>query len=192
MLASLRSASSEPVSIENWNVVLRPMENSLAQLLRTRFVIESGPTDLEVFNLDGSLSTPFSSIFGTVMLDMFGIVESVSFVNTDWNCPTRVSALLLESDIRLLFCFSGDTPILSCFQHFTYFQKGLELLLSRPSWITELICLYSACLNSFLHSFWNFMYLSPLPLFFAFLWSLACNLEHVNKTSTRQGRILDL
>ena len=143
--------------MENWNMVLRPTESSLAQLLRTRFGIESGPTDLEVFKLDSSFSTPLesitiSSIFGIVLLDMFGIIESVSFVNTDWNCSTRISALLLESDMRLPFCFSGDTPILSCCRHFTYFQKGLELLLSSPSWITEFICLYSACLNCFLHS----------------------------------------
>ena len=69
-------------------MVLRPTESSLAQLLRTRFGIESGPTYLEVFKLVSSFSTPLesitiSSIFGIVLLDMFGIIESVSFVNTD-------------------------------------------------------------------------------------------------------------
>ena len=69
-------------------MVLRPTESSLAQLLRTRFGIESGPTDLEIFKLDSSFSTPLesitiSSIFEIVLLDMFGIIESVSFVNTD-------------------------------------------------------------------------------------------------------------
>ena len=80
-------------------MVLRPTESSLAQLLRTRFGIESGPTDLEVFKLVSSFSTPLesitiSSIFGIVLLDMFGIIESMSFVNTDWNCSTIISALL--------------------------------------------------------------------------------------------------
>ena len=119
-------------------MVLRPIESSVAQVLRTKFGIEYGPVDLEVFKLDSNFSTPLlsitiSSIFGIVLLDIFGMIQSVIFVNTDWNCSTRISALPLESDIRLPFCLRGDTPILSCFLHFTYFQKGLELLLSSPS-----------------------------------------------------------
>ena len=91
--------------------------------LRTKFDIESGPTDLEVFKLYRSLTTPFesmtiSSIFGIVLLDIFGIIESVTFVNTDWNCSTRILALPLESDIRLRSFLSGDTPILSFFPTF--------------------------------------------------------------------------
>ena len=54
-------------------MVLRPIESSVAQNLRTKFGIESSPTDLEVFKLDGSFSTPlvsitFSSSYGLVLL----------------------------------------------------------------------------------------------------------------------------
>ena len=40
-------------------MVLRPIESSVAQVLRTKFGIESGPVDLEVFKLDSNFSTPF-------------------------------------------------------------------------------------------------------------------------------------
>ena len=88
-------------------MVPRPIESSLAQVLRTKFGIESGPVDLEFFKLVSNFSTPLlsitiSSIFGIVLLDIFGMIESVVFVNTDWNCSIRISALPLESDIRQL------------------------------------------------------------------------------------------
>ena len=54
-------------------MVLRPIESSVAQVLRTKFEIESGPVDLEVFKLDSNFSTPLLSItisyiFGVVLL----------------------------------------------------------------------------------------------------------------------------
>ena len=78
-------------------MVLRSIESSVAQVLRTKFGIESGPVDLEVFKLDSNFSTPLlsitiSSIFGIVLLDIFGMIDSVIFINTDWNCSTRISA----------------------------------------------------------------------------------------------------
>ena len=89
MCSSLQSTGRESVSIEYCSKYgsKRPTESSLAQLLRTKFGIESGPTDLEVFKLYRSLTTSFesmtiSSIAGT-LLDIFGIIESVTFVNTD-------------------------------------------------------------------------------------------------------------
>ena len=61
-------------------MVQRPIESSVAQVLRTKFGIESGPVDLEVLKLDSNFSTPLlsiiiSSIFGIVLLDIFGIIE---------------------------------------------------------------------------------------------------------------------
>ena len=116
----------------------RPTESSLAQVLRTMLGMISGPTALDVFRLDKSFSTPLDSIImflmdGIFLLDKSGRMLSFTLVNTDWNCSTKMSAFPFESDIKFPFCFKGDTPMLSCFLHLTYFQNGLEFLLSRPS-----------------------------------------------------------
>ena len=50
-------------------MVLRPIESSVAQNLRTKFGIQSSPTDLEVFKLDGSFSAPSVSIKIHLFLD---------------------------------------------------------------------------------------------------------------------------
>ena len=115
----------------------RPTESSLAQVLRTMLGMISGPTALDVFRLDKSFSTPLDSIImflmdGIFLFDKSGRMLSFTLVNTDWNCLTKMSAFPLESDIKFPFCFKGDTPMLSCFLHLTYFQNGLEFLLSRP------------------------------------------------------------
>ena len=137
----------------------RPTESSLSQDLRTMLGIMSCPTALDVLRLDKSFSTPLDSmimfLMGVIFLfDKSGRMLSFTLVNTDWDCSTKMSAFPLESDIKFPFCFKGDTPMLSCvfFLHLTYFQNGLELLLLRPSWITEFMWFRSACLNCFLHS----------------------------------------
>ena len=78
----------------------------------------------------------------------------VSFVKTDWNGFTRISAFPLLSLIILLPDLNGAIPKESCFLDLTYFQNGFVLLLLRPSKMLLFMYFHSACRSFLLHSFW--------------------------------------
>ena len=98
----------------------------------------SGPTDFDIFIFFNSFSIPGAVMFSkgisnVLHFSKFGRVLSFLCVNTELNCSTKIWAFSLLSLKRFPFCFSGATPILSCFLAFMYLQNGLQLLLSKPS-----------------------------------------------------------
>ena len=138
MFASLQSFGSSPESTDSWKISDRLGASWCAQSFNILFGMLSGPEALDGFTCDKSLDTPSTvmlsgGMFCLAVLVVFGSSPGGSLVKTDWNCFTSISAFPLLSLTILLPDLRGAIPNESCFFYFTYFQKGFELLLFKPS-----------------------------------------------------------
>ena len=106
-----------------------------------------------------------------------GILSPSSFMKTDWNWSINFSAFPLPSVTKWFpdfKDFKGETPILSSFLNFTYFQKGFELFCFRPSFM---VLFMSALRSSRLLSRWHLRQRVQFLVFLALLYSLAFRLK---------------
>lgn len=138
MLAFLQSSGRVPVSSDSWNINDIEGARCVAHCFSTLFGILSGPDALDGFIFCSSFSTPLvviviSWIEILTFVLISGSVVDVPFVKTDANWSSRIWAFSLLSFASCPCFLRGATPILSCFRHFSYFQKGFELFLLIPS-----------------------------------------------------------
>jgi hypothetical protein len=131
-----------------------------AHCFRTLLGMLSGPVAFEVLMFSSiffySIFSNFNMIHVVVftLIVVFGIVGAFPLVKTDIvNWFSSRFALCLLSLISCPLCFSGATPMLSCFLYSTYFQNALLLFLSMPYMIAVFIYCHSAFLIWLLHSF---------------------------------------
>ena len=137
-LAFSQSHGSNPVSMDFWYILVSPGASCLAHSFNILFGMLSGPEALEGFIFLSNFSIPSDRISrsGIDLLMCFVVFGSVLFsslVNTDLNWFISMSAFPLLSFTSYPLLFSGDTPMLSCFQDLTYFQNGFELLFCSSS-----------------------------------------------------------
>ena len=142
-LAFSQSRGSVPVSMDFWYILVSPGASCLAHSFNILFGMLSGPEALKEFIFLSNFSMPSDRISrsGIDLLMCFVVFSSVLFssmVNTDLNSFIGMSAFPLLSFFNSCpLLFSGDTPMLSCFQDLTYFQNGFELLFCSPSIIVS-------------------------------------------------------
>lgn len=137
MLALSQSSGSVPVSIDFWKITVKLGVIWLAHSLRIRLGISSGPDAFDGFMSWSSFSTPFSLMvsFGmgsSMCLIVCGMAVDLSMVKTDLNCWINISAFALLSLISFPLLFNEETPMLSFFLDFMYFQIGLGLFDFSP------------------------------------------------------------
>ena len=157
MLALSQYSGSVPVSIDFWKITVKLGVIWLAHSLRIRLGISSGPDAFGGFMSWSSLSTPFSlmvsfSMGSSMCLVVCGMAVDLSMVKTDLNCWINISAFALLSLISFPLLFNGETPMLSFFLDFMYFQIGLGLLDFSPFSMVSFIYVHSAFLIYFLIS----------------------------------------
>ena len=158
MLAFNQSLGSSPVLIDFWYIIENPGASCFEHSLRILLGIPSGPEAFDGFSCRSSFSTPSCFILRNgiecfMCFVVFGSVLSLSLVNTDLNCCISISAFPLLSLTNWPLFFRGDTPMLSYFLVFMYFQKSFGLLFSSPSIMVLLMYSHSAFRACLLHSF---------------------------------------
>ena len=160
MFALSQSSGSVPVSIDFWKITVKLGVIWLAHSLRIRLGIPSGPDAFDGFMSWSSFSTPFSLMvsFGmgsSMCLVVCGMAVDLSMVKTDLTCWINISAFALLSLTSFPLLFNEETPMLSFFLDFMYFQIGLVLLDFSPFSMVSFIYVHSAFLICFLISFWK-------------------------------------
>ena len=160
MFALSQSSGSVPVSIDFWEITVKLGVIWLAHSLRIRLGIPSGPDAFDGFMSWSSFSTPFSLMvsFGmgsSMCLVVCGMAVDLSMVKTDLTCWINISAFALLSPTSFPLLFNEETPMLSFFLDFMYFQIGLVLLDFSPFSMVSFIYVHSAFLICFLISFWK-------------------------------------
>jgi hypothetical protein len=164
MLALSQSSGNLPVSIDFWKITVKLSAIWLAHSLRIRFGIPSGPDAFDGFMSWSSFSTPFSLMvsFGmgsSMCLVVCGMAVDLSMEKTDLNCWINMSSFSLLSLTSFPLLFNGETPMLSFFLDFMYFQNGLVLFDFSPFSMVSFTGIYvhSAFLICFLISVWKYL-----------------------------------